>query len=236
MNSFYKRKLLPFLFLPMVAFLSSCVDTSNPVIPSSINYSSQIKVVNLITGSGNTTFKLNGQNFGSADFGEETPTGDFATVASGSKTLSATFANNSSKSFKFAAPTEYKFRVFLIGSLSDNDAKVVTQRYIWQTKNSSEGAKLFPDNKGQLLFFNGSPDVLVEKVIVNSDTVNFDSPLQSGSNTTYLVFNNGNSDIKVVYNSGTEYSFNYNVGSKNRYTVVIYDSAANLKHKVFLDD
>lgn len=235
MKNFYKQKIL-LLILPVIIILSGCVDTSGPVIPSSINYSSQMKVVNLVIGSGNTSFVLNGQNFGSANFGEETPAGDFATITSGSKSLVANFSGGSSKTYQFAAPTEYKFRIFLVGTLSSNESYLVTQRYIWQTKNSPEGNPLFPENKGQLVIFNGSPDASIDAVILNTDTVTFSTPLNSGQSTSYLAFPSGSKNVKVIYNGNQELSFTYDLGSRNRYTLVVYDQAASLKYKVFLDD
>lgn len=161
MIQFYIRNKL-LLIIPIVAFIFfSCVDTSNPVIPSSINYNSQIKVVNLISGSGNTSFTLNNKALGNADFGEETPIGDFLTVPSGSKSLKATFVNNSTKTYQFGAPTDYKFRVFLVGDLISSEAKVLTQRYIWQTKNSQEGSKLFLDRIEKVRYF-FSMDLLMQ--------------------------------------------------------------------------
>ncbi|MEJ5304484.1 MAG: DUF4397 domain-containing protein [Ignavibacteria bacterium] len=235
MKHSYKSKLL-LLILPVIVILSGCVDTSGPVIPSSINYSSQMKIVNLVIGSGSTNFVLNGTTFGSANFGEETPAGDFATVNSGSKTLVANFSGGSSKTFQFAAPTEYKFRVFLVGTLTSNESYLVTQRYIWQTKNSVEGDPLFPANKGQLVIFNGSPDATIDAVILNSDTVSFNTPLSLGKSTSYLQFPAGSKNIKVIYNGNQELTFTYDLGSRNRYTLVVYDQAANLKYKVYLDD
>lgn len=236
MIQFYIRNKL-LLILPIVAFVFfSCVDTSEPVIPSSINYNSQIKVVNLVSGSGNTTFTLDNKALGNANFGEETPTGEFLTVPSGSKSLKATFANSSTKTFQFAAPTEYKFRVFLFGDLTKSDAKVLTQRYIWQTKNSQEGSPLFPDGKGQLLLFNGSPDAVINSLIVGNDTVHFSNPLALGSSTPYYAFNSGTYTIKIIYNNTSVLTFDRNLGSQNRYTIAVYDSASSLKSNVFLDD
>ncbi len=237
MNNFYQRKKLLLVLLPLVVFIfSSCVDTSGPVIPSSINYSSEMKVVNLVIGSGNSTLTLNGQTLGSVNFGDEYPTGDFLKVPSGSKTLRVTFGGGASKSYQFAAPTEYKFRVFLIGNTSDTEAKVITQRYVWQTKNSAEGSPLFPENKGQITLFNGSPDSEINALIVGSDTVSFSTPVGFGSSTPYRAYNAGSYTIKVVYNDSLNYSFSQNLGSRNRYTLVLYDNAASLKSKVFTDD
>ncbi len=237
MKNFYQQRKLLLVILPLVVFMfSSCVDTSGPVIPSSIDYSSEMKVVNLVIGSGNTALILSGQSLGSVNFGDEYPTGDFMKIPSGSKTLRATFSGGTSKNYQFAAPTEYKFRVFLIGNTSDTEAKVVTQRYIWQTKNSAEGSPLFPDNKGQIVVFNGSPDIQIDAIIVGSDTVAFSNPLGFGSSTSYLKFNAGNYAIKIIYNTNQTFTVNQTLGSKNRYTLVLYDNAASLKSKVFTDD
>jgi hypothetical protein len=235
MKKLYKQKLL-LLILPVIVILSGCVDTSGPVIPSRINYSSEVKVVNLVNGSGTTSFVLNNQSLGSANFGEEAPAGNFLSVPSGSKSLKANFANGSSKTYQFAAPTEYKLRIFLVGTVTSSESYVVTQRYIWQTKNSTEGSPLFPENKGQLVVFNGSPDATINAVILNSDTVSFSSALSTGKSTNYLAFPSGSKNVKVIYNGNQELNFSYNLDSKNRYTLALYDSSASLKYKVFLDD
>ena len=52
MRKAYKTKLLIVISIFTVVFVAGCVDTSVQPIPNSINYSSQIKVVNLVSGAG----------------------------------------------------------------------------------------------------------------------------------------------------------------------------------------
>src|SRR3970282_2928283 len=68
----YKRLLLT-MSIWTVVFIAGCVDVSVQPIPYSVNYSSQIKVVNLVSGAGTATLTLNGQSLGSVDFGSEVP-------------------------------------------------------------------------------------------------------------------------------------------------------------------
>ena len=156
----YKTKLLLAISICTLIFIAGCVDTSVQSIPTSIDYSSQIKIVNLVTGAGTATLTLNGQSLGTADFGSEVPGSQlaFLTIPSGNKTLSASFVSAASKDFQFAAATEYKLRVFLVGTATSNNLITNYQRYIWQTPGSTNGNALFPADTGQVAFFNGSPD------------------------------------------------------------------------------
>ena len=97
----YKR-LLVTISICAVVFIAGCVDTDVNPIPPSIDYQSQMKVVNLVQGAGTATLTLNGQSLGTVDFGSETPgsSSAFLTIPSGSKTVAASFASScgSSKS------------------------------------------------------------------------------------------------------------------------------------------
>jgi len=233
----YKRLLLAISFWTVV-FIAGCVDTSVNPIPSSINYSSQIKVVNLVQGAGTATLKLNGQLLGSVDFGSEVPgpQSTFLTIPAGNKTLSASFASAASKDFQFAATTDYKIRIFLVGTAASNNLVTNYQRYIWQTPGSEKGKALFPADTGWVAFFNGSPDAVLNSVTINGDETEFDSPLAMGDGVPYIKLKSGSSSVDVLYNDSLHVIFNYNLESKGRYTAVIYDSSANIKNAVFIDD
>ncbi|MDP2364593.1 MAG: hypothetical protein Q8M94_12590 [Ignavibacteria bacterium] len=234
----YKTKLLLAISICTVVFIAGCVDTSVQSIPPSIDYSSQIKVVNLVSGAGTATLTLNGQSLGTVDFGSEVPGSQstFLTIPSGNKTLNASFATATSKNFQFAAATEYKLRAFLVGTAASNEIIINYQRYIWQTPGSANGSALFPADTGQVAFFNGSPDAVLNSVIINGDTTEFDSPLEMGDGVTYLKLKSGSTSFDVLYNDSLHVTFNYDLMSKGRYTAVIYDAAANIKNAVFVDD
>lgn len=232
--------LLVFVFLTAI-FFAGCVDTSVNPIPSSINYSSQMKVVNLATGAGSATITLNGQSLGTVTFGGELPGSQaaFLTIPSGSKTLVASFDNSTSKSFRFSATTDYKFRAFLYGSTTDPDGPslvVVNQRYIWQTKDSENGAKLFPADTAWVSVFNGSPDITINSISIGGNDNEFDTPLELGKNSEYLKSASGNYTITITYNGTETLNFTADLSAKSRYTIVLYDTSANLKYAVLLDD
>lgn len=234
----YKRLLLAISFWTVV-FIAGCVDTSVNPIPSSINYSSQIKVVNLVQGAGTATLTLNGQSLGTVAFGSEVPGSgsDFLTVPSGNKTLAATFSSAASQSYKFAASTDYKLRVFLVGTNSSSELVAKYQRYVWQTKDSENGKALFPDGIGQVAFFNGSPDAVISSVkMTGPDTVVVAKSLAMGGSISYTKLKAGAYAFDVLYNTNQHLTFNYTLGAKGRYTAVIYDAAASIKNAVFVDD
>ena len=233
----YKRLLL-IMSIWTVVFITGCVDVSVQPIPNSINYSSQIKVVNLVSGAGTATLTLNGQSLGSVDFGSEVPGPQlaFLTIPAGSKTLSASFASAASKDFQFAATTDYKIRIFLVGTAASNDLVTNSQRYIWQTKDSDNGKALFPPDTGQVAFFNGSPDAVLNSVTINGTTIIFDSPLEMGDGAPYIMLKSGSYSFNVLYNDSLHTTFDYNLGAKDRYTAVIYDAAASIKNTIFVDD
>jgi len=237
----YKRLLLT-MSIWTVVFIAGCVDVSVQPIPNSVNYSSQIKVVNLVSGAGTATLTLNGQSLGSVDFGSEVPGPQltFLTIPAGSKTLSASFTSAASKDFQFAATTDYKIRIFLVGTAASNDLVTHTQRYIWQTKDSDNGKALFPPDTGQVTFFNGSPDAVLKSVTINNatdtTTITFDSPLEMGDGAPYIMLKSGSYSFNVLYNDSLHTTFDYTLGAKDRYTAVIYDAASSIKNTVFVDD
>jgi hypothetical protein len=234
----YKR-LLAAISICTVVFIAGCVDTDVNPIPSSIDYQSQMKVVNLVQGAGTATVTLNGQSLGAVDFGSETPgsSAAFLTIPSGNKTLNASFASVTAQSYRFAATTEYKFRVFLVGTAASNELVVKSQRYIWQTKDSENGKALFPEGMGQIALFNGSPDAVISSVTMTGpDTVTVTETMAMGGSTPYTMLEVGDYTIDVLYNDTEHLIFNYSVASKGRYTAAIYDVAASIKNAVFVDD
>ena len=233
----YKSKLLLALSICTVVFIVGCVDTSVQPIPVSIDYSSQIKVVNLVQDAGTATLTLNGQPLGTADFGSEVPGSQtsFLTVPAGNKTLVANFSSAASQSYKFSALTDYKLRVFLVG---DSDLVAQTQRYIWQTKDSEDGKTLFPEGIGQVAFLNGSPDAVISEITMTGPdtTVVVTESLALGKSIPYIKLKAGDYSFDVLYNDSLHTTFNYTLGARGRYTAAIYDAAASIKNAVFVDD
>ena len=233
----FKSRLLLAIGICTVVFIAGCVDTDVNPIPSSIDYQSQLKIVNLVSGAGQATLTLNGQSLGTVDFGSEVPGSGsaFLTVGAGSKTLAATFASATSQSYQFALETDYKYRVFLVGTASSNNAVRVAQRYIWQTKDSQNGAKLFPADTGWVAIFNGSPDAVLNSVSINGTSTSLGN-LVSGKGYKYIKLAAGNYTFDVTYDTDQHITFDYTVASKGRYTAVIYDAAASIKNAVLVDD
>lgn len=234
----YKQlMLLVFLYFTTV-FFAGCVDTSVNPIPSSIDYSSQMKVVNLATGAGSANITLDGQALGSVSFGGEIPGSGsgFLTIPSGSRNLVAAFDNGQSKTIRFSATTDYKFRAFLVGDANDPSLVLVNQRYIWQTKDSENGQKLFPADTAWVSIFNGSPDVTVNSIEIGSELTEFETALESGKGSPYIKNAAGNFTVTITYNDTETLSFDFSFNAKNRYTVALYDAAAQLKYAVLVDD
>ncbi|MDT3695480.1 MAG: hypothetical protein ROY99_03745 [Ignavibacterium sp.] len=238
MRTSYITRLLFTISFVSALLIAGCVDTSVNPIPDSIEYSSQIKVVNLVSGAGLASLILNGQSLGSADLGGEVPgSGNgFLTITSGNKTLTANFASANSNSYKFAATTERKFRVFLVGNDSSNSAVVMNQRYVWQTKDSKEGEALFPDGFGWVAFFNGSPDAVLNSVSIDGTETTFTGGLATGKAKGYIKLTAGSHSFNISYNDTLNTTFDLNVASKSRYTAVVYDVAASIKNAVLVDD
>ncbi len=232
----FKNKLLVLSVLSIIVYVGGCVDTSVQPIPNQVDYRSQIKIVNLVQGSNAATLTLNGTSLGSVNFGDETPaTLTFLDIPAGNKVLDVNYGAGSTAELKFTANTDYKFRVFLIGTPANSDFVKVLERYIWQTKDSQNGTALFPADTGQVAFFNGSPNTVLNKATIN-DTLDVTLSLATGSIKNYIKLKAGTYSFKVSYNDSLQTVFDYNVGSKSRYTVVVYDTLGSIKNKVLVDD
>ncbi len=233
----YKSTLIIAIGILTVIFIAGCVDTSVNPIPNSIDYQSQVKVVNLVSGAGQATLSLNGQSLGSAAFGSDAPSGTgFLQVPAGDKTLSATFTSAASKTYNFSLNTDYKYRVFLVGDASSSNAVRMYQRYIWQTKDSKEGATLFPDGYGWVAVFNGSPDAVLNSITIDGTTTTFTGGLAMGQAKGYIKLAAGSHNFEVNYDNNKTFSFAYTVASKGRYTAVAFDVAASIQNAVLVDD
>lgn len=234
----YKHLLLLVFLYFTTAFFVGCVDTSVNPIPDRIDYSSQMKVVNLATGAGSATLTLDGQSLGSVSFGGEIPGSGsgFLTIPSGSRNLAVSFDNGQSKTFRFSATTEYKFRAFLIGASTNPSLVIVNQRYTWQSKDSENGQPLFPADTAWVSVFNGSPDITVNSIEIGTELTEFDAPVETGKSSGYVKNAAGTYNIVITYNDTQTLTFNHSLNSKSRYTIVLYDEAAQIKYAVLLDD
>jgi hypothetical protein len=246
-----KRSLLLVLGISLVLSMAGCVDTSVNPIPSSISYQSQVNFVNLVSGGGAVTLKMIDHSGatsydGTLDVGNES---GFETVQAGNKTLNASFASGPSQVYKFALATDYKFRIFIAGTDSSNDAYRVAERYIWQTKDSPNGAALFPADTGWIAFFNGSPDATINQVQISGETTTtITLGVGLGDGSSYAKLKAGSYDFTASYtytyaptdtttaDTTVTMMFSQDLASKGRYTAVFYNPGANLQYKVLTDD
>lgn len=235
----FKNKLMMLLLFGIMVYIGGCVDTSEQIIPDSINYTSQIKIVNLVSGGGTATLTLNNQSLGTLDFGNELPgsTAAFLEVPSGNKVLSVNYSADSLREYRFAADTEYKLRVYLVGAPGSAQVVKNLQRYTWQSKDSQNGSQLFPADTGHVAFFNGSPDATLNSVTINgTDVIEFESPLSMGQFYPYTKLKAGTYSFALTYNDTLTTTLDYTVGAKGRYTLIVYDNASSLQKKVLVDD
>jgi len=246
----YKTRLLIAISVLTVVFIAGCVDTSVNPIPNSVDYSSQIAIANLVSGAGTANLTLNGQSLGTVAVGSEYPDQlPFLTVPSGNKVLSVSFANAPNQTYKFAAISLYKQRIYLVGTAAKSQAFSVLQRYARQTKDSPKDAYLYPVDTASVALFNGSPDAQINSVTIGGKKTTFTTPLGMGKGVPYTKLAAGsynfefNITFKVALTDSTSKdstmntpSFNYTVASQGRYSIALYDSAANLQHAVFIDD
>ncbi len=224
-----KVKYLLVLCSGLLFFVTGCVDTSVQTIPPQIVYNSQVNFTNLVTGGGTATLSLNGQSMGTLGFGEETGN---KTVQAGSKTLSVNYASASDQQYQFSTETDYKFRIFIVGTGASSTVIKNTQRYIDQTPD-------IPSDSALVTFFNGSPgDTVLSFDITGPQAANTGSGLTLGDFSSTSTFAPGDYTVNVTYASIDTLSktFNYTIEKAHKYTAVVYDTLSTLKFKVFTDD
>jgi len=235
-----KIQILLILSLGIVLFLAGCVDTSVNPIPSSLNYRSQVKVVNFATGVASATIKLQDKSgsvtsFGAVAYGAENG-GGFKDIPAGNKTL----LFNNGESYKLSADTDIKMRVFILGSSSDRRVAKLTERYIFQTKDSPNSENLYPSDSAAVNFMNGSSDASIDGFIATAQggdtTVTFSAALESGHAVSNVKLKAGSYDFYVLSAGDTLATFKTVLGARSRYTAAVYGSSTTLKGKVFKDD
>jgi hypothetical protein len=190
-----------------------------------------VKFTNLVAGAGTATITLNGQSIGTVGFGEETSD---MTVQAGGKTLNVAYANAANQQYLFSTETDYKLRIYLLGTAGSNSVMKNLQRYIFQTPD-------IPQDTAQVSFFNGSPDVTLNSISLNSSSDTTDVDLGSmvlGDTEPYMLVKSNTYSFDIAYNDSLEASFTdtHEISSMHRYTVVVYDTLGSLKLKVFTDD
>jgi hypothetical protein len=249
------KKLLYIVSISLILFLAGCVDTGVDNIPTSINYNSQVKIVNLASGVGTATVTMKDASggsisFGQISFGSDAPAEgqSYQTIPAGNKTLSISYSSGGASSLLLTTESNYKMRIFLIADTSNVKSLIKrTERYIWQTKSSATDKYLYPTDTAEVAFFNASPDFTVDTVDVNGKIVVFSNgdttvfsnlaakALGLGDAMGYAKIKAGNYTFNFISN-GIKATFSATLSSQGRYTIVIYDKASSLKGKAFTDD
>ncbi len=258
-------KLSVIVGVSLLAFIVGCVDTSVQPIPTSVNYRSQISVVDLTVGTGTATLNVYGgvpdpdslkKNIlsikydlstsllnGSLTLGAVAPTTSYQDVPAGAKLIVVSYSSAATDNFKLTTDTDYKMRLFIIGDNTAGGRTLVksTERYIFQAPGTSSGDPLFPAGYGWVKFFNGSPDVgTVGDVVVKGGKIDttFAFSGDFGKGSGYLKLPSGTAYSFTVRSDkqDTLATFSQTPASQHRYTTVIYDAKASLKTKVLTDD
>jgi hypothetical protein len=259
-----KIKLSVMVGVSLLAFVVGCVDTAVQPIPTSIDYKSDVNIVNLAAGTGAATVNVYhavvdqnalAQNtlqtkidYSSATMsgtgiamGSTLPASTYQEIPSGGLAVVVTYANSAAKdTFLLSADSQYKMRLFIVGDTSSAGRAVVksTERYIWQTPGSTEGAQLFPAGSGWLKVFNGSPDgsVSVDVQDAATDSLYGKATVDFSKGNGYLQLPSGK-NFNVIVTAGTTVdTLAFTPGSQKRYTAAVYDYAASLQVKILTDD
>ena len=257
-----KIKLSMIVGVSLLAFIVGCVDTAVQPLPTSIDYRSQVSVVNLAAGAGTATvgfyasvldhdslavnilsakYDFSKAVFsGSADFGFATPTSTYQDIPAGGKAIIVSYTSAVTDTFIVSTETDYKMRFYIINDATGRKLIKVAERYIWQTPGSTEGSTLFPSGSGWLKVFNGSPDagtvsVKIEEAATDT-TYQAAFNVDSAKTSLYSEFSSSNSYNIIVTAGTTVDTVAFAPGSQKRYTAIVYDAAASLKVKVLTDD
>lgn len=259
-----KIKLGVIVGVSLLAFVVGCVDTAVQPLPTSIDYKSEVNIVNLTTGTGTATIAaynavvnqdslMNNTLFtnidysspafsGTADIGSALPANTYQTVGSGSKSIVVSYSNTARvDTFRLAFDTQYKMSVFLFGDSAAASGVYVksTERYTWQTPGSTDGAALFPSGESAFRFVNGCPDASSLQIQIyaaaNDSLIDF-SDFNYQDVASYYQLTAGNYYFLIVGDNDVYDSVAVSMGSMKRYTIVSYNDNANLQSKVLTDD
>jgi Domain of unknown function (DUF4397) len=245
MNKADKFKLLYIFGISLIFYFMGCLDTSVQNLPKSIDYHSQLQIINLASVSGAAT--INVMNYdgsmdgttGQLNVGDAYPQDGqpFMDIPSGTKTFNVTFAG-SNTSFKLTVDTERKIRLILVNPDSNSTSLVKgDERYIWQEKNSEHAGDLFPTDTASISFFNASPAATVESITVQGTDIGLASSLAVGKGISYMKFSPpGNYSITFQDADGDLATATINAQSQGKYSAILYGTTGNLQAKVYTDD
>jgi Domain of unknown function (DUF4397) len=261
-----KIKLSVIVGVSLLAFVVGCVDTAVQPIPTSINYQSEVSVVNLTEGTGTATINMYGAivdqdslarnilatkiDYSSAQItgtgiaaGSTVPASSYQTVPSGSKAIVVTYSGIAYKdTFQLSADSQYKMRIFFVGDTSAGGRTYVKsdERYTFQTPGSSDGANLFPSGSGWIKIFNGmiaADTVTVKSIEIKGGTL--DTTITTGvkyASNTGYIEIPSGNYMLYITTTNNADSVAFTAGSMHRYTAVMYNTEANLQLKVLTDD
>ncbi len=257
MNKADKFKLLYIFGISLIFYFIGCVDTSVQNIPTSIDYHSQLQIVNLDALNGAATINIvntegtvegsTGQlNIGDAYPADGQP---FMDIPSGTKTFNVSYTSGATATYRLTIDTERKIRLLLINpdAASTNLLKGDV-RYTWQDKNSANAGNLYPADSASISFLNFTPDVSVSDVSVNGDPLGISLGIAKGSG--YSLFGAGDYTIAFLQDTTgfasdttglipgepTLATGSISAQSKGRYSAILYGTAGNYKAKVYTDD
>ena len=239
----YIRILLTF-GMSLAFLMVGCVDTSVQPIPSTLDYRSEVKIVNLAPDIASADFSMTTHagetiSFGTIAYGDESA-GAYKDMPAGSKELKF-----NSESLKVNTEVDKKMRLFVVGAnATDRDVIKVNQRYIFQSKDNSADSSLYRADTAAIAFANGSTDLAITKIKAVSGDVDTTLAialgygnvanhqyLKAGDYTISIISNNMAGDADSVMTS-----FQANLAAKGRFTAIVYGSKASLQSKVFTDD
>ncbi len=263
MNKADKFKLLYIFSISLIFYFIGCVDTSVQNMPTSIDYHSQIQILNLASVDGavstinivNADGKMDGTT-GQLNVGDAYPPDGqaFMDIPSGTKTFNVIFASGATNSFKLTIDTERKIRLLLINpDLSTNNLVKSDERYTWQEKNSEHAGDLFPSDTASISFYNATPDVSVDSVVLSGAgaPINLGTSLGIGKSIGYMFFSppaNYTITFKrdttgfaadttgLLPGEPTLATATINAQSKGKYSAILYGTQGNLQAKVYTDD
>lgn len=238
-----KNKLWIIVSISLLFFLAGCVDTGVQVIPSTIDFTSQVKIVNLAAGMGTANITMKTESgksipFSAITFGSKSP---LTTVPSGSAKLYITYNTGGPDTIQILAQTYYKMNFFLISSDGKKGTVIPNvSRYIQSAGDTS----IYKKGLAQISFFNGSPDGSLTSVssVLGNDTsaITLESSLGLGEGSgSYMELKPGNYTFILTASDGTtdfQTKVTANLTEKNRYTVIVYDKASSIKSTVLTDD
>jgi hypothetical protein len=258
MNKADRVKLIYFFSISLLIFLYGCIDTNVQVIPSSFDFRSQLKIVNLASLGGAATIKVLDNTkkvvatASALNVGDEYPGSGtaFIDIPAGTHTFIGSFANISKiDTVVQSLDSDKKVRLFLIEN-ADSTRKLVScfQRYTTQTKGSAYGKGLYPVDSACVLFFNGARDISVAAIEVKGttgsttvfdSTITFSTALSTGQAFAYVKLKiASNYAITFIDPDGNLSAVaTFTPQSQGRYSAVIYGSkSATYKSKVYTDD